>query len=241
MDVTVIFVEPEHPENIGNIARVMKNFGFYKLILVNPQCEITEKAYIVAKHAKDVLENAKILETLDDALKLFDLNIGTTGKFADETNVIRSVIPSDILPKLLSKYTGKVGLYIGRESIGFTNEELKKFDIVVTIPTNPEYPIMNASHAAAVLLYELFKAVRNPVLERIRIASRKEKEVIMSMIDKIVNKIPIQEYRKPIMKRVLWNVINKAILTKKEASVLAGFFRNILEMISNTPSHHNQE
>ncbi len=238
MDVTVVFVEPEHPENIGNIARVMKNFGFYKLILVNPQCEITEKAYIVAKHAKDVLERAKILDTLDDALKLFDLNIGTTGKFTTDENIIRAVIPSDILPKILSKYTGKVGLYIGRESIGFTNEELMKFDLIVTISTNPEYPIMNASHAAAVLLYELYKAVRNPVRERIRLAKRKTKDEIYKIFDKLIDKLNIKEFRKPYIRRVLWNLINKSFISEREAQILKGF---LMDLLSNTPSHHNQQ
>lgn len=78
MVLSVVLVEPEGPVNIGMIARTMKNFGFSRLVLVNPN--LTEESYAYAAHAKDILENALIVESFEEALGLFDLAVGTTGK-----------------------------------------------------------------------------------------------------------------------------------------------------------------
>ena len=58
--VRIILVEPAGPMNVGSIARVMKNFGFNHLVLVNPQCNpLSPEALQMAVHAKDVLESAQ--------------------------------------------------------------------------------------------------------------------------------------------------------------------------------------
>jgi len=229
MEIWVIFHEPESEENVGAIARVCKNFGVKNLILINPKCKISEKAYIVAKHGRDVLENAIILNKLEEALKMFDLNIGTTGLISDVRNVFRNPITPEELSKKIEEYDGKVGLYIGRESIGFTNKELRKFDILVTIPANPEYPILNASHACAVILYELYKRKRNIVREKYTLASREIKDTIYKLIDEVVNKLVKEDFRRERMKRVLELLVNKSLLTEREATIFTGFLRRILE------------
>ncbi len=78
MKVAVVLVEPEGPANIGMIARTMKNFGFSRLVLINPN--LSEESYAYAVHARDVLENALILDSFEEALELFDFTVGTTGK-----------------------------------------------------------------------------------------------------------------------------------------------------------------
>ncbi len=74
----VILAEPKFEGNIGAIARAMKNFGLGDLVLVNP-CEIGEECLKRAKHAGEVVENAKVYETLDEALADLDYIVGTSG------------------------------------------------------------------------------------------------------------------------------------------------------------------
>ncbi len=145
--VSVILVEPENPGNIGAVARVMKNFGFSDLRLVNP-CEINEVSYARATHAKDILDNAKIFDSFEKATKDLSFLIATTGK-------LRSVSKHVIKPWEIPKYEN-IGIVFGRESIGLLNEEIEKCDLVVSIPTS-KYKVLNLSHAVGIILYEIFK------------------------------------------------------------------------------------
>ena len=69
-NVIIVLVEPAGPLNVGSVARVMKNFGLSKLILVNPQCDHSSSDAIkMAVHGKDILESAIIVDTLPEALQ----------------------------------------------------------------------------------------------------------------------------------------------------------------------------
>jgi len=148
--VSVILIEPENPGNIGAVARIMKNFGFYDLRVVRP-CEINEIAYARATHAKEILDNIKIFDSFEKATKDLDMLIATTGK-------IRKVSKHVIEPWKIPKYEN-IGLVFGRESIGLLNEEIERCDIVVSVPTS-EYKILNLSHAVGIILYEISKSRR---------------------------------------------------------------------------------
>ena len=69
------------PINIGAIARVMKNFGLYNLVLVNPQCDpLSTEALMMAVHAQEIIESAVLVATLPEALHGCVRAIATTGR-----------------------------------------------------------------------------------------------------------------------------------------------------------------
>ena len=76
----IILVRPQQPRNIGSAARVMKNFGLSDLVLVAPQRELNDEAFALATHAKDVLENATIVQTTQEAIADRAFVIGTTAR-----------------------------------------------------------------------------------------------------------------------------------------------------------------
>ena len=80
MAIKVVLVEPSVSGNIGSVARVMKNFGFRELILINPQTEIDGDAYRFAMHAEDILENVKIYPNLEDFIGTIPYVVGTTAR-----------------------------------------------------------------------------------------------------------------------------------------------------------------
>lgn len=158
-DFYIVFVEPESEDNIGALARVMANFGFKNLILVNPLVNpYSEKVKIVAREEGwKIIENAKIYDNLDVVLSLFDINYGTTGVSSKKGNeLLRNPLTPREFGKMVWRGKGKIGIFFGRESRGFNNKELDKFDGVITIPADENYPIMNITHAAAIILYEIF-------------------------------------------------------------------------------------
>ena len=154
----VILQEPKHEGNIGAVARCMKNFGFEKLYLENPP-ELGEECYKRSKHAKNVILYAKKLESLDEVSKEIDVLVGTSGvvHLNDKHHIRNPKTPRQFID-YANRMDSRVGLLFGREDFGLFDEELMKCDLLISIPTNNEYPIMNLSHAVAVVLYELAAA-----------------------------------------------------------------------------------
>ena len=94
--IDIVLIEPEHPGNIGSVARVMKNFSFTKLVLVNPQCDYkADEAIRRSKHAQEILLKAKTLKKFDDIAKRYDYLIATTAKLGTDYNIPRSPLTAE--------------------------------------------------------------------------------------------------------------------------------------------------
>lgn len=225
--IKLVLVGIQNPGNLGAIARVMKNFGLKDLILINPKCEPkTEEAIYRAKHAKQILKKAKIVDI--GYLQNFDYVIGTTSKIGSDYNIPRVPITPEHFALTINK-KAKTALLIGRENHGLTNKELELCDFIVTIPTSKKYPAMNISHSVAIILYELFKGSRKQKLgDRITPMTRKEKEIILKKVDNILSKMYFSTEQKRETQRKVWKrLITKAMLTKREAFALLGFLRKL--------------
>ena len=223
--ISLVLVEPEGPANIGMVARTMKNFGFSRLVLVNPN--LTEESYSYAVHAKDVLEKATILGSLEEALEIFDLTVGTTGKRGGKFSPHRAPLMPWELRETLEGYAGRVGLFFGRESIGLKNEELSRMDFTVTIPTSESYPIMNLAQAVAVILYELSKRKPEPVVKSLEPATGEEKEQLVKTWAELLEVLqyPKDRARREIFVETFRRFVGKAILYGREVHTLIGPLR----------------
>ncbi|MBT4367876.1 RNA methyltransferase [Candidatus Woesearchaeota archaeon] len=212
-------IEPKTQGNIGAIARVMKNFGFSELVLVNPKCSLGDEAYIRAKHAKDVLDNVKILKRWPK----LDYLVATSSKTGRDYNIPRNPITPAELGKVLPS-KGKIGLVFGREEDGLNNLELAKCDFMVKIPTDKDYKAMNLSHSVAVMLYSL-SSLSNDVVP----ISLAEKKQLFKMLDKALLKMKFVLEDKRETQRLVWKkMIGKSFLSKREAYALMGFFKKLV-------------
>ena len=156
LDVRVVLVEPLYQGNVGSVTRVMKNFGFSDLVLVNP-CKLEGEARAMSSHAHDILVIARIVSTLKEAIEDANIVIGTTGITGSKIyEHIRMpyYVPRELKEKFAGM-SGTVAILFGREDQGFNNDEMKTCDMILTIPTSDIYPIMNLSHAVSVVLYEM--------------------------------------------------------------------------------------
>ncbi len=229
--LSLIVIEPEKPENLGNIARVMKNFDCEKLIIINPQCNhLDDAAWRPAKHARDVLKKAVVGDM--KLLKGFDYLIATTASLGTDYNIPRSPISpkmlADILP-LNGKL--KIGLLIGREGIGLTNKEIELADFLVAIPTSKEYAALNVSHAVAILLYELYqKHGKKKIEKHIIYSSAIEKKQTLQLLDKVLDTMHFTLPTRRETQVTVWKrMLGKSFLTRREAYALMGFFKKILD------------
>ncbi len=150
-----VLVETSRPGNIGAAARAMKTMGFGELVLVNPRFPDAvqhEEAIAFASGAQDVLEAARIVGSIEEALA--DCNFA-----AAVTARLREFSPPVISPRTLSiQLASDVGLkaafLFGNERFGLPNDAVEKCNVLINIPANPDYSSLNLAQAVQVLAYE---------------------------------------------------------------------------------------
>lgn len=244
LDFTVILVQPETAANIGSIARLMENFNFTKLVIFNP-IESVEKILSYntqgyAMRGKNILLNAELIELnnqnnhlteFQSLIKNYDFVIATTAKGKSYSNIRRlSIYPDDFtLP--VSDKPFKIAILFGKESRGLTNEEISRADILIRIPSNDKYPVLNLSHACGILLYELFKKLnvinigrgKNPVL----IADREDRLILFEIIKNIIDTLKIAPYKKDKVYFAFRNIFGRKFMSKKELNLVLGLFSKV--------------
>jgi TrmH family RNA methyltransferase len=226
----VILAEPKFQGNIGAVARTMMNFGQKNLILVNP-CEIGDECYKRAKHAKDVLENAVIYSTFHEAIEDLDYIAGTSGYSTktDKRHLRKNLNPKDFAAKMLD-VSGKVGIVFGRENYGLYNEELQKCDTAVTIPSSKEYQVLNLSHSASIILYELF--LNRNKEEPKREISGFERDKMMGHFTSLLDVIDYPVHKKKKTAIMFQRILGRAVVSKWEFHELMGVFSRSLNTIN---------
>jgi TrmH family RNA methyltransferase len=156
-DIRIVLIRPTHPGNVGAVARAIKNMQLESLYLVAPEEFPSPEATARAAGAGDVLERAVVCDTLDEAIKGCHLVIGTTAR-------MRRIEWPELEPEVCARtlltgsQQGPVALLFGQERMGLTNPELDRCQYVVTIPSNPEHPVLNLACAVQILAYEIYRA-----------------------------------------------------------------------------------
>lgn len=228
-EFVVVLVEPLIPGNIGSVARSMSNFGLSELRLCKP-CDLGDDAYRFSKHGRFILENHKEHDDLDKALDGLDLIVGTSGAKTDNQ---RKFLRHPMTPKEFAEHvadkSGKIGLVFGREDQGLSNDELAKCDMMVTIPTHEVNPIMNLSHAATVLFYELYSTDKGPMKKDL--AGETEKETLNDLFAEMLEEINYTEHKKPKTKIMFRKVIARADLSEWEFHTLAGVYSRAIKTV----------
>ena len=220
-EIEIVLVAPLYEGNVGFAARVMKNFGFTRLVLIDP-CPLRDEAKARASHAQDVLANAEIC-TIEDIFARSNIVVATTG------TVSKSVCTSMRMPFFSPKELrnkiggtdGRISILFGRENWGLSNEEVRRCDMICTVPTAPEYPILNLSHAVGVVCYEL----ANLPLPEYRLASPFEMGHLYRHIDRYLDVIHHPRFKRENTMILIRRILGRANLTTREASTLHGLLR----------------
>lgn len=227
-DVSIILVSPQMGENIGASARAMKNFGLTDMRIVAPRDGWpNDKAEAMSVGAIDIIQNARIFPDIESSI-------------ADLEHIFAaSAIPRDmnkeiILSKDISSSNikaKKIGVMLGRESSGLTNEELSYANSIITIDTDPDFSSLNIAHAVSVIAYEFFQKQPRKDLANIQeLASKEELNYFFeALIDKLDNKgfFKVPE-KKPLMSQNIRNIFQRIDnLSKSEIQTLRGIIKNL--------------
>ncbi|TFG24200.1 MAG: TrmJ/YjtD family RNA methyltransferase [Promethearchaeota archaeon] len=249
LSFTIILIETETAGNIGAIARVMKNFDLKNLVIFNPIEKIdkilSDETCGFAMHGKDILFKAKIIipdnqdnpiNDLNNLLKNFDLVIGTTAKGKKYTNLRRLAIFPEDLSIPISEKPLEIAILFGKESHGLTNDEIGLADIILRIPTSQEYSSLNLSHACSIILYEIFKKInilnvgrgKNPVL----LADKEDRVILYDFIKETIEVLKLRTYKEDYVYQAFKNAFERAILSKKELSLILGLFSKVNSILN---------
>lgn len=153
--IHIVMVNTTHSGNIGAAARAMKNMGLSKLVLVDPIAGIDEDALTRSSGALEILDQARIVPTLEEAIADCGLVVGTSARSRHIPWPLMTPRQCAAKAKEMIPAGNQVALVFGRESRGLTNEELHLCHAHVHIPTNPDFSSLNVASAIQVLCYEL--------------------------------------------------------------------------------------
>lgn len=241
----IVLVRPRNPNNIGAAARAMKNFGFAELAVVSPHPPVWDEV-VSAVNANDVIANARVVETLAEAIADCALVVGTAdrSRIASEETIYT---PTD-LSRDLQASNYKLALVFGSEKNGLTNEDLSHCNSLLSIPTEPDCPSMNLGQAVAVCCYELVRecqesgAVLQPACPQTAtshpvLATSGEIEAALRMaLDVLKGSGFIPPGGEADMTIKLRRSLVRLNLTQWEARTLCGALRKIAHSLSGTPA-----
>lgn len=153
-NIRIVLVETSHTGNMGSVARAMKTMGLSNLYLVNPLVKPDSQAIALAAGASDVIGEAHIVDTLDQALEGCSLVVGTSAR--SRSLPWPMLEPRECGVKSVQEgQQAPVALVFGRERAGLTNEELQKCHYHLAIAANPEYSSLNLAMAVQIIVYEV--------------------------------------------------------------------------------------
>jgi tRNA (cytidine32/uridine32-2'-O)-methyltransferase len=158
--VQIVLVETSHPGNIGSVARAMKNMGLANLSLINPKKFPHQEATALAGNATEVLDNAKIFSSIQEAVNTSKVIYATSAR--ERTIEWPTLTANDAASEIQELVANEieVSILFGREDRGLTNDELQLANKHLIIPAHPDYPVLNIAMSTQVVCYELYQAAK---------------------------------------------------------------------------------
>lgn len=154
--VRLVLLRPRNPENLGAVARVMKNFGLDDWAIAALGTHDFAAARRVAVHAEDLLDRPRLVETLGEALADCAWVVGTSSR---RVRGKRRLSPADVAREALERAPeGRTALVFGDERGGLSNAEIARCHDLSTIPAAEAQPSLNLAQAVAVYAWELREA-----------------------------------------------------------------------------------
>lgn len=230
MPIRVVLVGTTHPGNIGAVARAMKNMGLVDLCLVEPRYFPHEEAVARASGADDVLENARVVDSLAEAIADCVYVVGASAR----TRTINwpCLDAKDAAARLVDESShGNVTIVFGPEKAGLSNTDLDHCDTLLTIPANPDFSSLNLAMAVQVITYEIRAAQteKRPEYEAdAPLATSEELEHFYAHLEQVATDIGFLDPDNPrhLMRR-LRRLFIRARVDQNEVNILRGILTAI--------------
>ena len=240
----IILIEPQLAENIGATARAMLNCGLTDLALVKPRQQWPHgRAEAMASGATEVLDNAQLFDSVEDAIAGLNRVYATTARPREMT--VRVTTPHQAAGELRTAWQAgeAVGILFGPERSGMINEHIALADTVISVPLNPAYASLNLAQAVLIVSYEWFTAETETPAEQLvepdtRPATKSELLAFFARYEAALDAggfFRAPEMR-PAMVRNLRVMLQRANLTEQEVRTLHGVVSCLTESWRDTPN-----
>ena len=238
-NLKVVLVEPNGPINVGSIARLCANFEVNELRIVSPQCDIFSlEAKKMALKGQIYIDNCNVFNNLKQAIFDCDLVLATCGRI-DLGKDIECESP-EAISKWISSFDGinNLAILFGREDRGLSNSELFLAHKIFNIKTSQNYPSLNISHAASIILYELNKCSNKNVKEDLKVfelaSSKQINESFLELKEMLIRTGYLFEHTAFSKISKFKKYILKAKTSRDEINVLRGVVHQINWFLNNT-------
>lgn len=224
-NIRIVLVETSHPGNIGAVARAMKNMSLTQLALVTPKQFPSHEAVARASGADDVLADATLHDTLDEALKGCTTVYGLSAR--RRTIHWPEFDPRECAQRVVQESaSAEVALVFGREHSGLTNPELERCNFLVHIPSNPAFSSLNLAAAVQVMSYEIMMASgaqHKLAAPTEKLASAEEMRLFYAHLQAMLVDVGFIDPENPRqVMRHLQRLFNRVQLEQTEVNILRG-------------------
>ena len=227
-----ILVKPQLGENIGACARAIKNFGFNKLIIVEPKINFpNHKAKATSVGAYDIINKAKVFDNVEDATNTFNLIVSLSARRRDINK--KHISLGDFQKIITKKRNLNIGLMFGPEASGLSNKDLSFSNYILQIPTSPKFKSLNLSHSLTVICYEIFKSLNDKKIKNNELNLKvSSKSKISSLLAHLISLLEKKDFFIPKEKRHsmilnINNLIYRLEPNDKELRILASIISTL--------------
>ncbi|HEX3602669.1 MAG TPA: RNA methyltransferase [Steroidobacteraceae bacterium] len=221
--VRIVLIDPSHPGNVGSVARAMKNMALADLVLVRPRAFPHAEAVALAAGADDILANARVVDSVAEAIADCGFIAGTTSR--PRSYYWEFTTPRDVAGRIVALPEGdRAALLFGSERYGLATEDLNHCNVLVRIPANPAYCSLNLAMAVQLIAYEIFLAREQPASHtqlEMALAPSGDVEHFYAHLDEVLNEIDFDDRTGHLMER-LRRLFNRAQLDRNELNILRG-------------------
>jgi len=150
LPLRLVLLRPRNPENLGAVARAMKNFGLADWAICELGTHDFPAARRVAVHAEELLDRPRLCRTFDEAVADCSFVVGTSSR---KIRGQRRLLPAEVARAALAR-PGTTALVFGDERSGLSNAEIDRCDALSSIPAAPDQPSLNLAQAVAIYAWE---------------------------------------------------------------------------------------
>jgi TrmH family RNA methyltransferase len=236
--VCIVLVGTSHPGNIGAVARAMKTMDLQHLVLVRPKLFPSAEATARATGADDILERARVCDSLPEALRDMQRAFATTAR---ERHLEWPQYTPRSFAESLSTETdaGPVAVVFGCENSGLANQDIEWCQGVIRIPTSERFRSLNLGMAVQVIAYELFMADKGAVSQTQQAEDGSDPSATLAEIEQlrrhwldVMAELGLYDVAKPkLLARRLSRLLAKTRLKRSEAQILRGFLTAVKERL----------
>jgi len=245
--VDLVLVRPKEDGNVGAVARLGRNFGARRLVLVAPRARIGPEARRRAMAGLPLLSAATRAADLGEAVADAGMVVGTTDlSLGRSSSYLRRSISPERLGEIVRSSDGSVAVVFGPEDNGLSREELGRCDLLVHVPARREFPTLNLSHAVGIVLYAIHRArgtadpESTPAPEIVELNGR-EKELFLGRLGAVAARAAYPAHKRRGLILQFRRLLGRSTPTEAEYRMMLGLLASIGRALERKDRHGRRQ